>query len=45
MTDRSHAIKASQVHTLSTERLGRKLGVVAPEELERIVDGLFEVVG
>lgn len=38
-------VKVSQVRTLSTERLGRRLGVVAPEEIERIIDGLFELVG
>ena len=38
-------VKMSQVRTLSTERLGRKLGVVSPEELTRITDGLFEIVG
>ena len=38
-------VKISQVRTLSTERLGRKLGVVSPEELARVSDGLFELVG
>lgn len=38
-------VKVSQIRTLSTERLGRRLGVVSPEELERISDGLFELVG
>jgi mRNA interferase MazF len=38
-------VKISQVRTLSTERLGRKLGAVSSEELARIVDGLFEFVG
>ncbi|MCI0407231.1 MAG: type II toxin-antitoxin system PemK/MazF family toxin [Acidobacteria bacterium] len=38
-------VKISQVRTLSTERLGRKLGSVSPEELARVSDGLFELVG
>lgn len=38
-------VKISQVRTLSTERLGRKLGAVSSEELARIADGLFELVG
>ena len=38
-------VKISQVRTLSTERLGRKLGSVSPEELARVADGLFELVG
>jgi hypothetical protein len=29
---------------LSVERLGKKLGHVAPEELERIVEGLNEII-
>jgi mRNA interferase MazF len=37
-------VKISQVRTLSIERLGRKLGRVAPEELERIVEGLNEII-
>lgn len=38
-------VKISQVRTLSTERLGRRLGAVPPEELSRVIDGLFDVVG
>jgi mRNA interferase MazF len=38
-------VKISQVRTLSTERLGRKLRTVSPEELARVADGLFELVG
>lgn len=36
--------KISQVRTLSTERLGRRLGRVAPEELAAVVEGLLELV-
>jgi mRNA interferase MazF len=38
-------VKLGQVRTLSTERLGRRLGAISPEELSRIIDGLFEIVG
>lgn len=38
-------VKIGQIRTLSTERLGRKLGTVSPEELTRVIDGLFELVG
>lgn len=38
-------VKISQVRTLSTERLGRRLGAVTSEELDRIIDGLFDLVG
>lgn len=38
-------VKISQIRTLSVERLGKKIGGVSPEELERIVEGLNEIVG
>jgi mRNA interferase MazF len=38
-------VKMSQVRTLSTERLGRRLDAVSPEELARVIDGVFELVG
>jgi mRNA interferase MazF len=37
-------VKISQVRTLSVERLGRRLGRIAPEELERIIEGLNEII-
>jgi mRNA interferase MazF len=36
--------KISQIRTLSVERLGKKLGRVRPEELERIIEGLNEII-
>jgi len=38
-------VKVSQVRTLSTERIGRKIGSVDPEELDHVVEGLNEIVG
>lgn len=38
-------IKISQIRTLSTERIGRRLARVAEEELARVVEGLNEIVG
>ncbi len=38
-------IKVSQIRTLATERLGKKLGRLSSEELDRVVDGLTEIVG
>jgi mRNA interferase MazF len=38
-------VKISQIRTLSTDRLGGHLGRLSPEELQRIVDGLNEIVG
>ena len=36
--------RIGQIRTLSVERLGKRLARVAPEELERIVDGLNEII-
>lgn len=38
-------IKISQIRTLSTKRLGAKLGRIAPEELSLAVTGLNEIIG
>lgn len=38
-------VKISQIRTLSTERIGKKIGVLNPEELAQIVEGLNEIVG
>lgn len=37
-------VKISQVRTLSVRRLSRKLGRVTPEELERLVEGLNDII-
>jgi mRNA interferase MazF len=37
-------VKISQIRVLSTERLGRPLGRVSDEELEQVIEGLFEIV-
>ncbi len=37
-------VKISQIRTLSTERLGRKIGRVEDDELETAVDGLNEIL-
>ena len=37
-------IKIGQIRTLSTERLGKRLGRVSPEELAQVIEGLFEIV-
>jgi mRNA interferase MazF len=38
-------VKMGQIRTLSTERLGKRLGRLSPEELTRVVDGLNEIIG
>jgi mRNA interferase MazF len=38
-------VKVSQVRTLSSERIGRRLGLATPEELALAVEGLNEILG
>lgn len=38
-------VKIGQIRTLSTERLGQRLGRVSPEELARVMEGLNEIIG
>ncbi len=38
-------VKISQVRTLSTERLGKRLGRLPKEDLDRIIEGLLEIIG
>jgi mRNA interferase MazF len=38
-------VKISQIRTLSTERIGKKLGAASPEELALVVEGLGEIIG
>lgn len=37
--------KISQIRTLSTERLGKKMGAVLEEEVNQVIEGLFEIIG
>jgi len=37
-------VKISQIRTLSTERLGKRLGRLSAEELEQVIEGLFELL-
>jgi mRNA interferase MazF len=38
-------VKISQVPTLSTKRIGKKIATASPEELVSIIDGLNEIIG
>lgn len=38
-------VKISQIRTLTSERIGSRLGKVSPEELSQVVDGLNEIIG
>jgi mRNA interferase MazF len=37
-------VKISQIRTLSTERIGKRLGRASDEELARVLEGLLELV-
>lgn len=37
-------IKISQIRTLSVKRLGKKIGKVAPEGLNKVIEGLLEII-
>ena len=38
-------VKISQIRTLSVQRLGKRIARISSEELDRIVEGLGEIVG
>lgn len=38
-------VKVSQIRTLSTARLGGRLGRLSPEEVEQVIVGLDEILG
>jgi mRNA interferase MazF len=37
-------VKTSQIRTLSTERVGKRLGRASEEELASVVEGLLEII-
>jgi mRNA interferase MazF len=38
-------VKISQIRTLSVERIGKKLGTATIEELDKVIEGLNEIIG
>ena len=38
-------VKISQIRTLATERIGKRLGEATPEELVQVLEGLNEILG
>ena len=38
-------VKIGQIRTLSTERIGKKLGSIDDTELAHVIDGLNEIIG
>jgi mRNA interferase MazF len=37
-------VKISQVRTLSTQRIGKLIGRLSPEELAQVIEGLNEII-
>jgi mRNA interferase MazF len=35
----------SQIRTLSTERIGKRIAKVSPEEIDQVIEGLNEIIG
>jgi mRNA interferase MazF len=38
-------VKISQIRTLASERIGKRLGRATPEEIAQVVEGLNEIIG
>lgn len=38
-------VKISQIRTLSTERIGKRIDNASPEALDQIIEGLNEIIG
>lgn len=38
-------VKISQIRTLSTQRIGKRIGIAEQDELNRILEGLEEIIG
>jgi len=42
---KSSWVKIGQIRTLSTQRLGKKLGRLSEPELDRVLEGLLDIIG
>lgn len=38
-------VKISQIRTLAVERIGKRMGCASEEELQRVIEGLNEILG
>jgi mRNA interferase MazF len=38
-------VKMSQIRTLSVERIGRRISRLSPEQLDKVIEGLNEIIG
>ena len=37
-------VKISQIRTLSVERIGNRLGMISPTEMDQVIEGLYEII-
>jgi mRNA interferase MazF len=37
-------VKISQIRTLSVERIGNRLGMISPTEMDQVIEGLNEII-
>ncbi|HXE62431.1 MAG TPA: type II toxin-antitoxin system PemK/MazF family toxin [Bryobacteraceae bacterium] len=37
-------VKISQIRTISTERVGKRIGEIDPDELNRMIEGLIDLI-
>ena len=37
-------VKISQIRTLSVERIGKRLGIISPTEMDQVIVGLYEIL-
>jgi mRNA interferase MazF len=42
---KSSSVKISQIRTLSIERLGKRLGRLPESEVDRVIEGLLDIIG
>ena len=38
-------VKISQIRTISVDRLGKRIALLAPDMLDQLIDGLLELIG
>jgi mRNA interferase MazF len=42
--DKPSWVKISQIRTLSVERIGNRLGMISPTEMDQVIEGLYEII-
>lgn len=45
MLPKASWVKISQIRTISIDRLGKRIALLAPDMLDQLIDGLLELIG